>query len=136
MCVLHVFSSTSSFKSFIELTDLQVYRSHEKGEGNKPVKGVFSNFGFSCDVSKKPWEDFSGQLEDIELFIKNYYDELALLKASYTISEWYFDLPYQLRIGEEYYCQSDYLPPTIMRVLAEFNFGLELSLYPPGSKNG
>ncbi|MEM9830256.1 MAG: hypothetical protein AAF944_06440 [Bacteroidota bacterium] len=134
MCVLHVSSLTTSFKDFITSTNLPIYQSHEKGETKKLVKGVFHDFGFSCDVSEKPWEDFGGQLEDIELFIKTYYDDLASLKLSHTISRWWFDLPYRLRIGKEYFSQSDYLSPTTIKLLAEFDFGLELSLYPPDGK--
>ncbi len=67
MCVFHVSSLTKSFKRFIDQTGLPIYQSHEKGEEKKPVKGIFEDFGFSCDVSKKPWDNFKRQTDDIEV---------------------------------------------------------------------
>ena len=98
-------------------------------------KDIYGDYGFSCDVSKKAWTDFEGQLEDIRSFINKHRDDLMLLKENHKISDWRFDLPYELRMGEKYFTQTDYLPPDLMGLLAEFEIGLELSLYPPGRKD-
>ena len=133
MCVLHVNSKTQSFKNFIDKTLLPIYQSHEIGEEIKiGLKGINKDYGFSCDVSKKPWTDFDGQLEDIRTFINKHRVDLISLKENYKDLGLRFDLPYELRIGEKYFTQTDYLPPDLLGLLAEFEIGLELTLYPPG----
>ena len=134
MCVLHVSSLSQSFQEFINQTKLPVYQSHEKGEEKKLVKGIFDDFGFSCDVSEKPWIDFKGQTEDIKLFVETYRQDLMRLKNEFAISDWRFDLPYELRIDEKFFTQSDYLPPDLIKLLAEFELGLELTLYSPAEE--
>jgi hypothetical protein len=126
MCIFHVTSLTSSLKEFVGNTNLPIDQCHEKGEVSR--FGVERNFGFSCEVSNRSFKDIEGQFEDIKLFLKTYRVELISLSEEYSISDWKFDLPYQVR-DKASFVQTDYISPSLIKLLAEFDIGLQLSLY-------
>jgi hypothetical protein len=135
MCVLHVTSLTNSFKDFIGKTTLPVYQSFEKGERNKyRKKEILEDYSFSCDVSKRSWNDVEGQLDDITMFIQTHNKDLLILRDNFNISDWRFDLPYYNWLINEYISQSVYLSPKLIRLLSDFNFGIEMTLYEPGEE--
>jgi len=136
MCVFHVNSKNSSFKLFLENNpDLPVYKSHEKGDLPKIGKegAVYEDYGFSCEVSDRAWNDVKGQVVDMISFLEVYTPYLAKLKQTHTIDDWRFDMPYECRLDENYFTQCNFLPPKLMRLAGALEIGVELSLYWPSN---
>lgn len=139
MCIFHVTSKTSSFKQFLaDHPELPVYQSHEKGEKPKisTETAIFDDYGFSCEVSDRPWSDTEGQVVDMISFLEVYSSYFTKLKDKHTIDDWRFDLPYECRLEETQFTQCDYLPPKLMRLAGALEVGIELSLYWPSGEEG
>lgn len=138
MCIFHVSSKSSSFKQFlIDFPELPVYQSHEKGESRKissKENPVYDDYGFSCDVSDRPWNDVQGQIVDMISFLEVYAHYFTKLKESHQIDDWRFDLPYECRLDENSFTQCDYMPPKLMRLAGTLEIGIELSLYWPSGE--
>ena len=138
MCIFHVTSNDHSFKEFLKLhPELPVYQSHEKGDTPKirQEDQVHEDYGFSCDVSDREWQDMEGQIIDMISFLEVYTPYLQKLKESHQITDWRFDLPYECRLNEKKFTQCDYLPPKLMHLMGALEIGLELSLYWPNMED-
>jgi hypothetical protein len=133
MCVLHIKSNTDSFKKFIKQSNLPIYSSHEKGgERFKGKRPPHNDYGFSCDVSTKEWNDFPGQVEDSIKFLKNHILELKQLIESYSIDDIRLDFPVECRlVRNELFTQCDYLPPELIKLAGQVGIGIEISQYWP-----
>jgi hypothetical protein len=59
--MLRVTSIQDLFKNFINRTKMDIYDSYEKGEKSKiGLKKEYNDYGFSCVISEKEWNDFKG----------------------------------------------------------------------------
>lgn len=137
MCVFHVSSFTDSFQTFLENhPELPVYKKHEKGDTPhiKSEQGPHENYGFSCEVSDREWDDVEGQVVDMISFLEVYTPYLQALQATHNIDNWRFDMPYECRLDGERYAQFDYLPPKLIRLAGALEIGIELSLYWPSDE--
>lgn len=137
MCIFHVTSQTTSFKQFLAAhPDLPVYQSHEKGERPKisTQETEHEDFGFSCEVSDRPWSDLAGQVIDMISFLEVYSPYLAYLKEKHSIEDWRFDLPYECRLNDNQFTQCDFLPPKLISLAGVLGIGIELSLYWPNGE--
>lgn len=136
MCVFHVSSPTDSFQTFLaNHPDLPVYKQHEKGETPKIESdhGPHANYGFSCEVSDRGWDDVEGQVVDMISFLEVYTPYLQSLKTTHSIDSWRFDMPYECRLDTDCYAQFEYLPPKLIRLAGTLDIGIELSLYWPSA---
>lgn len=130
MCVFHVSSLTDTFDDFLKKSSLPIYQQHNKGQKNKLKKDkIYADYGFSCVISDKSWADVDGQFNDIIDFVERYKEDLITIKRDFNINDWRFDVPYECRLSDEVFCQSDYLSPKLMRLISQFEIGLELSQY-------
>ena len=130
MCELRVTSKSSSFKAFLEKSKAPVYQSHEKGDlPEVGLKSPYEDYGFSCDVSEGEWDDLSGQFEDAFNFLKKYEPEIQDLIQQYSIDDIRLDFPYECRLDEQIFMQSDYLPPNLLYIAGKLGIGIELSHY-------
>lgn len=134
MCIFHVTSKTDSFKEFLaDHPELPVYQSHEKGDKPKIASedSIHTDYGFSCEVSERSWDDMEGQIVDIISFLEVYTPYLTTLKENHQIEDWRFDLPYECELEDTKFTQCNYLPPKLMRLAGALDVGVELSLYWP-----
>lgn len=131
MCVLHVSSKSKSFAEFLKKSTLPVYQCHEKGDaflsGKRPP---WEDYGFSCDVSKREFEDFAGQIDDANAFLHKYESELRSLISTCPVDDIRLDFPYSCRIHGNIIVQCDYMPPEFLRLAGDLGIGVELSHYP------
>lgn len=136
MCVLHVRSKTMSFSDFVEVSNLPIYRTHEKGDSTiNPKVSLRKDYGFSCDVSNREWNDFNGQVEDAISFLNTYLPELKKLSAQYDIDDIRLDFPIESRLMKmDLFSQCDYLPPEIIKLSGEIGLGIEMSQYQPSAE--
>lgn len=137
MCIFHVSSQQHSFKKFLEQhPDLPVYQHHEKGDvlkisvDNTPT----DDYGFSCEVSDREWNDVEGQVIDMISFLEVYTPQLALLQESYSLDDWHFDLPYECQLNGQRFVQTDFLPAKLLHLAGGLGIGIELSLYWPAAE--
>lgn len=133
MCVFHVSSETDSFENFLLNTTLPVYQTHKHGdERSNGKRSPYNDYGFSCDVSKKEWNDFPGQVEDAISFLKSHSYELKRLATNHVVSDMRLDFPVESRlVANELFSQCDYLPPELIKLAGEVGIGIEISQYWP-----
>jgi hypothetical protein len=136
MCIFHVTSKTDSFKEFLAAhPQLPVYQSHDKGEKPKIAaeESIHTDYGFSCEVSERSWDDVDGQIIDMISFLEVYSAYFTSLKDSHKIDDWRFDLPYECELEDTQFTQCNYFPPKLMRLTGALDIGIELSLYWPSA---
>ena len=135
MCIFKVSSHKDSFNDFLkENPDFPVYKVYDKGdevELRSEEFATYEDYGFLSEVSDRPWSDFDGQCIDIISFLEVYQPHLLHLKENYNIEDWRFDLPYECKLDEHRYVQSDFLPSKALKLMGELGIGIELSLYWP-----
>lgn len=137
MCIFHISSRQHSFKEFLKQhPELPVYQHHEKGDILKISvdKTPTDDYGFSCEVSDRDWNDVEGQIVDMISFLEVYSPHLTILKENYSLEDWHFDLPYECQLNEKRFVQTDFLPPKLLRLAGALDIGIELSLYWPAAE--
>jgi hypothetical protein len=116
-------------------TRLPVYQSHAKGDVQHIRKETLhEDYGFSCDVSTREWDDPSGQIEDAIRFLRVHSAELNSLASQHEIDDIRLDFPIESRLSEDVFGQFDYFPPDLLRLCAQHGIGIEISHYLPGHK--
>ncbi len=131
MCILTVSNKTKSFKEFLATTSLPYYTVYEKGEKSDipSIKSAYVRYGFSCDVSDRPWDDLDGQIRDSIRFMKKYAHEFKKLRRQYRGLDIDFSFPYYCRLSERVVAQYDDFPPEFLTLAGRLGIGLELGLY-------
>jgi hypothetical protein len=138
MCIFHASSPQQSFKEFLEQhPELPVYQHYEKGDILKISvdKTPTDDYGFSCEVSDRDWQDVDGQVVDMISFLEVYAPQLRYIKENYTLDDWHFDLPYECQLNGECFVQTDFLPAKLLRLAGDLEIGIELSLYWPAAED-
>ena len=134
MCVLHVTSDISPFKSYLENSKLPVYRCHAKGDTNVKRKTIYNVYGFSCTVSDRSWKDLAGQIDDAHKFLKKHKQELEKLIVTHDISDIYLDFPFECRLNNDnIFMQGEYLPANFLYLTGKLGINIALSHYPPSN---
>jgi len=130
MCILKIYSSTSSFKEFSKTGSVPVFSVFDKGEyRNSSRTRICKEYVISLDVSKKDWDDFSGQVKDAIEFLSKYFNELEMLFSSHSIDDAYLDFPLNSRLNEEIGNQNDRLPKELISLAGKLNLGIEMATY-------
>ena len=137
MCVLHVRSKEDSLRAIVNNSKMPINQSHEKGDKKTKAKNspLFEDFGFSCKVSDKEWDNLPGQIEDTIAFLTKHEQELASLFTSHSIDCIWLDFPYYCRHSRTVFVQCDFLPAELLLKAGNLNIGIELSLYPQPKKS-
>ena len=84
--------------------------------------------GFACDVSDADG-DLEQQIDDAIAFLTQHRDDLLLLNADSTIEDRRLDFGFDSRLGDVA-VQGEWLPVDFMRLAADLNIDVALSLYP------
>jgi len=129
MCVLKLFSDTTSFKSFAEFTAMPVYSCMEKGDLSGKTGTVRKKHRISFDVSQKEWDDIQGQIEDAIAFLAKWEAELIALITSHDATDAYLDFPLYSRLNGNIVNQNDHLPKALVVLAGRIGLGIEMALY-------
>ena len=130
MCVLKVYSKTSSFKEFANTTNIPVFSVFDKGEyRNKRKTRMCKEFVISLDVSSKDWDEFPNQVSDAIEFLNKHFAELEKLLFNHDIDEAYLDFPLNSRLNDEIANQNDHLPKELISLAGKLNLGIEMAIY-------
>jgi hypothetical protein len=130
MCILKIYSDTSSFKNYADSTDVPVYSVFDMGEfRNKRKTRKSKCYSISFDVSNKEWDQFPEQIIDTIAFLKLYFSKLEELISNYNISDAYLDFPLYSRLTDEIVNQNDLLPRELISIAGKLNLGIEMSIY-------
>lgn len=130
MCVLHAEGKEFNVDKFLENSSLKPYKTWHKGELGKRKGRFFEDSGFSVDISDEDWNDISNQIVDAENFLNENFNELNRLSETPNVEDIRFDFPYSLRLNENIFTQSEYIPPSFLKIIGRLNIGIEMSLYP------
>lgn len=121
--------------SFLKKSSLSPYKIWHKGEPARRKGKIYEDSGFSIDISEAEWNDLASQISDAEKFLKVNFIELDRLCKSAHVDDIRFDFPYNLRINETFFTQSEYIPPSFLKIIGKLNIGIEMSLYPPSEED-
>jgi len=130
MCVLQVHSEVESFKEFAKMTTIPVYSTYEKGDYRNKAKNLKrTDYRISFDVSDKEWDNLEGQIADVILFLKKYFNELEYLLLNHNISSADLDFPIYSRLNENIVNQNDNLPSELIILAGKLSLGIVISTY-------
>jgi len=130
MCILKIFSDTSSFKRFALATKLEVVSAYDKGE----MRGVTKKppaeqYQITLSVSDAEWDDFKLQVSDAIIFLTSNHDELLMLHSTHEVIDGYLDFPIESRLDGDIAVQCDHLPKQLIKLASNFDFGILMSIY-------
>ncbi len=129
MCILKLFSETTSFKGFAEATAMPVYSCMDKGDLRRRGHAVYKQNSISFDVSKKEWNDIQGQIKDAISFLATWEVELISLIDSHNAIDAYLDFPLYSRLDGNIVNQNDHLPKDLIVLAGRVGLGIEMALY-------
>lgn len=136
-CVLRVHGpdfDPRDFLASIKLTPYAVFRRGDPRFPNfpNPEYRVHTSGGFQCDVSGDDGHDLRAQIDDAIAFLKQHRRDLRKLKREPAIEGKWLDFGYFCRLHPEtVWMQREFLPIELLRLCAELEIEIGLSLYPP-----
>ncbi len=138
-CVLHVVGQAFDPEPILAGLTLRPYdvflRGHKCFPNDPQSEEVHDVGGFKCDVSSVD-DDLAGQVHDAITFLKQHFNDFALLTSVAAIDTKCLDFGYACRLDGEHCCvQYDHLPAELLRLCGELGISIELSLYPPTQKH-
>ena len=68
-------------------------------------------------------------------FLKKYEPQIQNLIRQYSIDDIRLDFPYECRLDEQIFIQSDYLTPDLLYIAGKLGIGIELSHYAVSEDN-
>ena len=135
-CILIIKGFEFDVNGFLKETELNPYEKHLKGDKrpfkklNKPM--IYETSGCRFDLSKADFNDFETQRNDVILFLNQNYTKLKRLNEfgldKKEIPVIGFGIENQMA---DFWCQTEYLQPELLKLTGNLNFGIEISLYHP-----
>ena len=130
MCILKVYSETSSFKEFAKSSPIPVYSVFDKGEfRNKSETRKAINYTISFVASDRDWDEFPEQVKDTIIFLETNGAALEALLSTHEIKGAYLDFPIYSRLNDHIVNQNDHLPSKLVSLAGKLNLGIEMSMY-------
>ncbi len=130
MCILKIYSDTTSFQAYSESTDLPIISCKVKGQLRRKSTGeLHKAYRISISVSDKEWDDFKGQVADAIAFLARHESELSDLIESHDGTDAYLDFPLYSRLGGEIVNQNDHLPRELIVLAGRIGLGIEMAIY-------
>lgn len=133
-CILIIEGENFDVKGFLKKTKMLPYEKHLKGE-KRPFKKsgkqlIYKKNGCRFNLSDADFNDFETQRKDTIKFLKENYKKLKSL-SSFGLNEnetpiMGFGIENQM---VNFWCQTEYLQPELLKLSGELNFGIEISLY-------
>jgi hypothetical protein len=139
-CILIIEGENFNVNEFLRLTELEPYEKHIRGE-KRPFKktgktDIYESSGCRFDLSNAEFNQFDIQKEDVIKYLKTNLDKLKLI---YSLGIKETETPIigfaiENRMAE-FWCQTEYLQPELLKLVSELNFGIEISQYHPASED-
>ncbi|MEY4483667.1 MAG: hypothetical protein RL693_1119 [Verrucomicrobiota bacterium] len=137
MCVLKIYSQTTSFKDNAALKRLPVYSIHEKGDVRRKRTGeLHDKYRVSLDVSDAEWDELSLQTADAVEFLSTNRKALSDLLRCSDDTEAFLDFPLWSRLSGEIVNQNDHIPKKLIALAGELGLGIEMSIYAQDAFDG
>ena len=140
-CILRV-SGNHNFRidEYLTFSKLNAYSIYRIGEKRKHRMKLNSEFyetnGFQIEVSNAEFDDFDQQKSDANTFLKENFDSLSQMRAyglkSDNENSIYLDFAIE-NLYQDYYVQTKFLEPEILKLAGSLNIEIALSLYEPAS---
>ena len=138
-CILIIEGENFNVNEFLRLTELEPYEKHIRGE-KRPFKKVgktdiYETSGCRFDLSNAEFNQFDIQKEDVIKYLKTNIDKL---KQIYPLGIKETETPVvgfaiENRMSD-FWCQTEYLQPELLKLVSELNFGIEITQYHPASE--
>lgn len=136
-CVLRVHGADFDPREFLASAELRPYAVFRKGDprflrSSNPKNRFHTSSGFQCDVSSDEGYNLRVQIEDAIAFLKQNYRDLERTKGESAIEGKWLDFGYYCRLHPDtVWMQGEYFPIDLIRLCAELEIEIGLSLYPP-----
>ncbi|MFD1064126.1 hypothetical protein ACFQ1Q_12785 [Winogradskyella litorisediminis] len=139
-CILIIEGKKFDVDGFLEITKMQPYEKHFKGE-KRPFKKegkqlVYEKNGCRFELSNADFNDFEAQRRDTIKFLNKNFKKL---KSIYSFGLKITEVP-TISFGIEnqmadFWCQTEFLQPELLKLSGDLHFGIEISLYHPAVEN-
>jgi hypothetical protein len=139
-CILIIEGENFDVDGFLEITEMKPYEKHLKGE-KRPFKKtgkqlIYKKTGCRFELSDADFNDFETQRKDVIKFLN---ENFKKFKSIYSFGLNIKEIP-TIGFGIEnqmadFWCQTEYLQPKLLKLAGELNFGIEISLYHPTLEN-
>lgn len=138
-CILIIEGSEFDVNGFLKETELSAFEKHLKGD-KRPFKNQdkqlqYETSGCRFDISKADFNDFESQRKDAVQFLNQNYEKLEKLNGfglnKNEIPVIGFGIEKQIA---DFWCQTEYLQPELLKLTGNLNIGIEISLYQPATE--
>lgn len=134
-CILRIDGINFRVDDFIKSTDLKPYRIYRKGDKIKVGKKKIQNSnGCSFDLSKTGFKDFEQQRKDVIEYLNKNFLQLSTVYSFGLKNDENPTVDFGIEnLMMDFWCQTEYLEPELLKLVGNLNFGIEISLYRPNS---
>ena len=132
-CVLRAYGKIFEVDKFLQNSKLKPIAIWRKGEAkwkNKPERKC-KDSGFSCDVSRKDFNNLKGQISDAVKFLKSNQSQLKKLVALSGVENVGLDFGIERR---DAYVQFDCFPSELLLLAGKLGIDVALTQYPISKK--
>lgn len=135
-CVLRVYGPDFDPREFLASASLEPYEVFRRGDPRfpdspNPEHRIHTSGGFKCDVSSDG-HHLRSEIEDAIAFLKQHRRDLGKLKHEPAIEGKWLDFGYYCRLHPDtVWMQGEFLPIELIKLCAELEIEIGLSLYPP-----
>ncbi len=134
-CYLNILGADFDVDNCLLKTTMRPQDIWHKGEPKfktKPDGKKLTHSGCSFVASNADFDQFNEQVADVTAFLKDHYKDLQ--KLTQTIGIEYAVLDFGVEYDESKFVQSKYLPIDLIKLCAELNISIELSIYAPSAE--
>lgn len=129
-CVLRILGEDFDVDTFVEKTQINGFNKRYKGDlmgrsANRKAKYSAANI----TISSADFDDFNLQIEDATRFLIEYKDNLKMIASTKGIEYAIIDFGVDSMIDENRLTQNFYFPKDLIRLCAELDISIELSIY-------
>ncbi|TFF36548.1 hypothetical protein [Mucilaginibacter psychrotolerans] len=135
-CNLKLGGTDFNVDAFIEKSGLTVYDIHRHGEPVfkfKPDGRKHDGSGCAAAVSDAKFNDFNEQVNDAIGYLEHNGETLKHISTAEGLDYAFLHFGVSFNPGNGFY-QSHRLPPELVKLAAEVNIGITISMYPPSQE--
>ena len=129
-CILNILGENFDVDDFLLKTKLVPYKIFHKDSPRyqtKPEGKKNTNSGCSIEISKAEFSDFDGQVKDVIDYLNKHNKDLQILSTTPEIQ--FATLNFGVDYDINKFVQSHYLPPELLKTVADLCISVELSIY-------
>jgi hypothetical protein len=131
-CVLRIYGKNFDVEGFLKETMLIPYSKFKEGDVMPfkwKGKSQYDSNGCTFDLSSADFDNFEQQKSDAIQFLRINFDSLLKLTKYGLSSDEVALIDFGIELNDSLAVQGEYLPPELLKLAGDLNFGIMLSQY-------